>query len=93
MQAEAVAISESAIHLNSGDEIFRAETASVDGGFQGQRTTSADRITELPGITGREILGGDGIFGNIPTLESLGKQELEFEFVIVFFAGERVRDG
>ena len=93
VQSETVAVAEAAVHFNSGDEVFAAETAAHGRGLQGQRTAGADGVAELPGIAAGEVLGGDGVFGDVPAFESFREQQLGFEFVIVFLAGDGVRDG
>jgi len=69
VQAKTVAVAESAVEFDSGDEILRAETTVLGGGFQSQRTTGADCVAELPGIASRDVLGGDGVFGDVPSVE------------------------
>ena len=71
VQAKTVAVAESAVEFDSGDEILRAETTVLGGGFQSQRTTGADCVAELPGIASSDVLGGDGIFGDVPSVEGL----------------------
>src|SRR5277367_2249357 len=90
VQSEAVAIAETPIHFNSGDEILRTETAVLRRCLQSQRPTGAEGVPELPGIAARHILGGDSVLRNIPSGEGLRKQQLELQLVIVLFAQQRV---
>src|SRR5205823_2429681 len=53
----------------------------------------ADRITELPGISSGDVLGRQSVFSEVPTLDVLREQQLEFQFVIVLLARESVRLG
>src|SRR6267154_3554554 len=85
MQAETVAVAEPAVHLNSGDKILAAETTALCRGLQCQGTAGAQGIAELPRIAAGKVLSSDGVFNQVPSLEGLRKQQLKFQFVIMFF--------
>ena len=93
VEAEAVSVTEAAVHFNSGYEIFGAKTATLGRSLQRQRPAGADRVTELPGIAAGQVLDGDGVLGKIPSLEILRQNQFELEFMIVFLARDGVRVG
>src|SRR5271166_5531108 len=93
VQTETVPVTEAAIHLNAGDEVLRAETATLRGRFQRQWTTRTNRIAELPGMATGDVLGGESVFRDVPAAEVLRQEQLGFDFVIVFLTGNGIRNG
>src|SRR5260370_27178991 len=91
VQAETMAIAQTPVHLDSSNKILPANTASLRRSLQGQRAACANRIAKLPRIASDDALGGEGVFGNVPSLESLGQQQLEFQLVLVFLPSYPVR--
>src|SRR5882762_2916814 len=80
-----MAIAQTAVHLDTGGEILRAEAAPFRGGRQLQWAARAKRVTEFPRLI-REILGRDHVFADVPSFEGAGQDEFEFEFVNVLLA-------
>ena len=93
VQAKAVTVAESAIHFDSGDEVFAAETATLGRRFESQGMAGAECVAELPGVAAGEVLGGNGVLSDVPSLEGLGEKQFEFEFVIMLLTGTGVRVG
>ena len=93
VQAETIAVAQAAIHLEPGDKILGTEAAALHPSLQGQGTTGADGVAEFPGISARQVLGGEGIFGDIPAFEIPRQQQLELQFMIMLLAGESIRIG
>jgi len=91
MQAETVAVSKAAVHLQSGNEILGAKVAAMDRRLQAQRTADPEGIAKFPGLTRRDILGDDGVLGDVPTTEGFREQEFGFDFVVVLLAGNGIR--
>src|SRR5579872_2452848 len=93
VQTETVTVAKAAIHFNARDEILRAKAAALRRGFQSEGAAGAERVAEFPGMAAREVLGCESVFGDIPALESLRQEQLDFNLVIVFAPGDGVRDG
>src|SRR5882762_271487 len=90
LQAEAMSIAQTAVHLDTGGEILRAEAAPFRRGRQLQRAARAKCVTEFPRLI-REILGRDHVFADVPSFEGAGQDEFEFKFVDILFASYGVR--
>src|SRR5882762_6079171 len=90
LQAEAMAIAQTTVHLDTGGEILRAEAAPFRRGRQLQGAARADRVAEFPRLI-RQILGRDHIFADVPSFEGAGQDEFEFEFVNMLLASYRFR--
>src|SRR5258708_23429488 len=90
MQAETVAVAKPAVHLNSGDKILAAETTALCRSLQCQGTAGTQGITELPRIAAGQVLSNDGVFNSVPSLVDFRKQQLKFQFLIVFFPRDSV---
>ena len=87
VQAETVAVPEAAVHLDSGNEIFRTQITALGAGLESQRTAHSHGISKLPDFAGRNILGDNRVLRDIPSIERLRQEQLAFDFVIVKLAG------
>src|SRR5581483_4068812 len=92
VKPKVIAVAQAAIKLETGDEILAAKAAALCGGLQGQRAACTQRISEFPRITAGQVLGGQGIKGDVPSIMSARQQDLEFKFVVVFETCEGVWD-
>src|SRR5690242_18726755 len=90
VQAEMIAITQAAIHLDSGDEILRTKSASFCGALQRHGTAGAERVAKFPWLIGK-ILGGQRVLREVPALERTGKNELELHLVDDFLPGYGIR--
>ena len=89
-QPEAVAVAESAVHFNSGYKVFAAQIATLRGSFKRKRAARTDRIAELPRVATGQVLHGERIDGEIPSVVSAGEEQFELKFVIESLTGESV---
>src|ERR1700758_3439552 len=90
MQSELIAITQAAIHFESGDEILRTNSASFCGGLQRQGTAGAERVAKFPWLMGK-VLGGQRVLREVPALEGAGNNELELHLVDDFLPGYGIR--
>ena len=91
MQTEAIAVAETAIHFNSGNEILTAEITLLGGSLQTEGKAGANGVAELPRRIG-EVLGGKSIHGDVPAFERFGKQKFQLQFIFVLLAGHAIGD-
>ena len=87
VESETVAVAEASVHLETGDEVLGAKATALSGSFERERTACSDRIAKLPGVTARQVFGGDRVLGDVPSPEGAGEDQFGFEFVRVALAG------
>src|SRR5581483_5394493 len=81
VQAEAQRASQASIHLNSGDEVFPAESAFSARCKGSQRPGKSQRIAELEAFIFRKVLFDDEILGDVPVMHLAGQDQLGLQFV------------
>src|ERR1700693_233003 len=79
VSSKAVAVAESAVHLNSGLKLFAAESAVVSAGRKLQRTAHSPGISELPEIVGKVFLRDD-VFADIPPPVIAAENQFQLQF-------------
>src|SRR5216683_3889567 len=89
MCPEAVAVSETTIHLNSGLKLFAAECAVVSACRQLQGTAHRPGVSKFPGCVG-EILFRDDIFADVPAAKVAAQDKLQLHLALFLSASLRV---
>src|SRR6185312_5179654 len=84
-QAKTVAVAQAAIHLRTQAEVFTAKCAGIGAGKQRKRPAGRNRISELPGLGGQVLLRDD-VFGDVPTSDIAGEDQLQLRFAFPFTA-------
>ena len=83
VETEAVTITQTAIHLDTRDEIFPTEAATPGGSFESQRPADPGSVAKLPGMATGQRLGCQRVEREIPSLPGCRQQQLKLQFVIV----------
>jgi hypothetical protein len=85
-KGEGGGVSEAAISLDAGVELFSTENTGAAACGTAQGTRDADGVPELPWLVA-EILFGDEVFGDVPVFDVGGEDELELGLVLMLTAG------
>src|SRR2546430_3595734 len=81
---------DTAVRLDTGREILRAERAGLRGGSQRERAADADRVAELPWRAG-EVFLGDDVARGVPAGAIAGENQLRLDLPLFFRTGLAVR--
>jgi hypothetical protein len=90
LEAEVLGVAQSTVHFEARDEVLSTPRAVLGRSREGQRPAEPPRVAELPRFAG-QILYGDDVLGDVPTLERAREDELELEFSLALFPADRDR--